>query len=151
MKVAFIYGSRLSSKLTKFFTGSTCYHVGFTDGDKFWDMNLLFRRRNWLGLYSIHDVILVECPVKITAEYLNYILDTSKDKYGVLDYLLFALRPIYHLFGQSTRNAGGKICSEMVADIMISQGWQKQFAEVPSPADLEVLIIGHRDAITLMQ
>lgn len=45
MQIAFVYGRQPSSTLTKFFTGSTCYHVGFTNGEHFWDMNLIRRRR----------------------------------------------------------------------------------------------------------
>ncbi|MDO8294374.1 MAG: hypothetical protein Q7T29_16150 [Gallionella sp.] len=41
-------------------------------------------------------------------------LDVDTATYGWQDYLLFALRPLYHLLGKSTRNAGGVICSEMV-------------------------------------
>lgn len=47
MQVVFVYGKPISSALTRFFTGSRCYHVGFTDGVKFWDMNLIRRRRLW--------------------------------------------------------------------------------------------------------
>jgi len=145
MKVAFIYGKQPSSTLTKFFTGSCCYHIGFTDGVKFWDMSLLRRRRLW-PLYPPGRVIVVPTPVPITAEYLDLMLDTAVERYGVLDYILFALRPLYHLVGKSTRNAGGVICSEMVANDLAFHGWPVRFAEVPSPADLEEAILGVRDA-----
>ena len=146
MKLVFIYGTRFSSKLTKLFTGSTCYHVGFTDGVRFWDMNLIRRRRLW-PLYPADHTIVVDCPANITADYLDHMLDTDDARYGVWDYLLFGLRPIYHLFGQSTRNAAGVICSEMVADDLIYKGWGKRFVSVPSPADLELAILGRKDAI----
>lgn len=148
MKVAFIYGKQPSSTLTKAFTGSTCYHVGFTDGVHFWDMNLIRRRRVWAGLYDPSKVILAECPVEVTRDYLEHMLETDDSTYGFADYLLFAARPVYHLFGQSTRNAGGKICSEMVGDDLIANGWPQRFAEVLSPADLELIILGRIDAIT---
>lgn len=147
MKIAFIYGKRPSSTLTKFFTGSTCYHVGFTDGVRFWDMNLIRRRRLW-PMYPEGRVILADCPAEISAEYLDHRLDTDDATYGWRDYLLFALRPFYHLIGKSTRNAGGTICSEMVADDLRANGWPVQFDEVPSPADLELVILGRKDAIT---
>ena len=105
MQLVFIYGDKLSSKLTKLFTGSTCYHVGFTDGVKFWDMNLIRRRRLW-PLYPVDRIIVTECPAPVTAEYLEHMLDTCDARYGVWDYLLFGLRPLYHLFGKSTRTAG---------------------------------------------
>lgn len=146
MKIVFIYGNRLPSVLTKAFTGSTCYHVGFTDGAHFWDMNLLRRRRLWPH-YPAERVILAECPVDVPADYLEHMLDIDDAAYGWRDYLLFMLRPLYHLFGKSTRNAGGVICSEMVADDLIAMGWPVRFPEVPSPADLELSILGRKDAI----
>lgn len=147
MKIAFIYGKQPSSMLTKLFTGSTCYHVGFTNGEHFWDMNLIRRRRLWAGLYPESHVILADCPVSVSVEYLERQLDTDDSTYGWRDYLLFALRPLYHLFGRSTRNAGGVICSEMVADDLEANGWTRVFQEVPSPADLEETVLGRRNAI----
>lgn len=148
MKLAFIYGNKPSSRLTKLFTGSTCYHVGFTDGIRFWDMNLIRRRRLW-PLYPESRVILADCPVPVSAEYLDHQLDTDEATYGVLDYLLFALRPLYHLFGQSTRNVEGLICSEMVANDLGANGWDVEFDEVPSPAGIELAVLGRMDAINV--
>lgn len=146
MQIAFIYGKPISSVLSKIFTGSTCYHVGFTDGVKFWDMNLIRRRRLW-PLYPPEHVILAACPIAITVDYLDHELDTDDATYGMVDYLLFGLRWFYHLVGRSTRNAGGVICSEMIANDMAANGWTVRFAEVPSPADLELAILGRKDAI----
>lgn len=146
MQLVFVYGNSISSKLTWFFTGSTCYHVGFTDGVHFWDMNLIRRRRLW-PMYPAERVIVVPTPVPVSAEYLDHQLDTDEARYGVVDYVLFGLRWLYHLVGKSTRNAGGVICSEMVANDLIANGWGERFAEVPSPADLELLILGRKDAI----
>lgn len=146
MQVVFIYGKPISSALTRFFTGSTCYHVGFTDGVKFWDMNKIRRRRLW-PQYPAERVIVVECPVPVSAEYLDHWLDTDEAEYGFVDYLLFGLRGIYHLFGQSTRNAGGVICSELVANDLMANGWAVRFDEVPAPADLELAMLGRKDAI----
>lgn len=147
VKIAFIYGKQLSSTLTQFFTGSSCYHVGFTDGEHFWDMNLIRRRRLW-PLYPEERVLLAECPVDVSAEHLDHMLDTDEATYGWLDYLLFALRPLYHLLGANTRNAGGKICSEQVTDDLQANGWVVRFDEVPAPADLELKIFGIKNAIS---
>ena len=143
MKLVFIYGDakNISADLTEFWTGSRCYHVGFTDGIHFWDMNLIRRRRLWPVYPPEKKVILIDCPAKVTIDYLEHQLDTSEEKYGWRDYLMFALRPIYHLFGKSTRNIGGTICSEMVANDMIACGWEHRFKEVPSPADLEKVLL----------
>lgn len=149
MKVAFVYGDRFNSRLTKLFTGTTCYHVGFTDGRHFWDMNLLRRRRVW-PLYPAECVRLVGAPATVTREYLESRLETDDRRYGWLDYLLFGLRWAYHLVGKSTRNMGGIICSEMVAEDLVENGWDgwdPEFEEVPSPGDLEAQLLGCRDAI----
>jgi hypothetical protein len=147
MKIVFIYGKPISSALTKFFTGSSCYHVGFTDDVKFWDMNLIRRRRLWPGLYPAERTIVVDCPVTITAEYLDHMLDTDSATYGFVDYLLFGLRWAYHLIGKSTRNAGGIVCSEMMTNDLQANAWSVRFPEVASPADLELVILGRKDAI----
>lgn len=146
MKLAFLYGKVPSSWLTRLFTGSTCYHVGFTDGEHFWDMHLIRRRRLWAGLYAPNHFLLADCPVEVTAKYLDHRLDTDDSTYGWVDYCLFALRPLAHLVGRSTRNAHGVICSEMVADDLARCGWPVRFAEVPSPGDLESAIFGFRNA-----
>lgn len=146
MKVVFVYGKKPSSILTKIFTDSTCYHVGFTDGVKFWDMHKIRRRREW-PLYEEGKFICIECPVNVTSTYLDYMLDVDNSEYGKIDYLLFALRPIYHFFGLSTRNFGGTICSEMVANDLRACGWNHYFLEVPSPADLELSLLGKVNAI----
>ncbi len=141
MKVVFVYGKQPSATLTRLFTGSTCYHVGFTDGQHFWDMNLIRRRRLWEGMYPPEHVRLIECPVDVTAEYLDHKLDTDESTYGWKDYALFALRPLYHLFGRSTRNLGGVICSELVCGDLNACGWSVKFEEVSSPADLERVLV----------
>ncbi len=139
MKIAFFFNKWPSSALTKFWTGSTCYHVAIVDEelDKMYDMNLIMRRRKWSEYAKSHEWKLVDTPVAISRVYLENLLDTDNNSYGWKDYLLFALRPIYHLFGKSTRNADGIICSELVANILTDNGWTTYFTEVPSPADLE--------------
>lgn len=146
MKLAFIYGKQPSSTLTKIFTGSTCYHVGFTNEVHFWDMNLIRRRRLW-STYANKQTVLIDTPVPITADYLDWKLDTDDSRYGVLDYMLFGMRPLFHLMGKSTINAGGIICSEMVIDDLKANGWHYTFKEVPSPADLELAIGGRKELI----
>lgn len=142
MKIAFIYSKeKLSGKLTKFFTGSYCYHTAWVDGDLMFDMHLIRRVRHWPHYDTSTPVILVDSPVPITREYLLDKLATDESTYGVLDYCRFALRPLYHLFGKSTPNAGGIICSEMVYNDLVANGWSISFNEVPSPADLEKAIL----------
>ena len=144
MKIAFVSNpNKLSGKLTKFFTGSYTYHVAFVDTDRgcMFDMNLIRRIRNWPYYGPETTVVLVDTPVPVSYEYLFEKLKTDENRYSRLDYLLFALRPIYHLFGKSTRNMGGLICSEMVANDLQANGWSVQFKEVPSPADLEKVLL----------
>ena len=138
IRVAFVFNAgKLSGILTRIFTGCSCYHVAFVDEERglMYDMNLLRRRRPWPH-YADERVIVLDAPVPVPRAYLEERLTRDDARYGVLDYCLFALRPLYHLVGKSTRNAGGTICSEMVASDLQANGWSAEFAEVPSPCQL---------------
>lgn len=143
MKIAFFYGKQPSSFLTRIFTGSECYHVAFVDepSGMLYDMNLLRRRRKWPDEYAGHNYKLADCPVEVSRNYLEDRLTDDSSLYGWQDYFLFALRPLYHLVGKSTRNVGGQICSEMICNDLQANGWAVKFEEVPSPADLERLLL----------
>jgi hypothetical protein len=69
---------KISSKLTQYFTGSPAYHIGFVDTErgKFYDMNLLFRRRRWPH-YPPETVKLYRCPVPLTADDLEDEVDLA--------------------------------------------------------------------------
>lgn len=141
MKIAIIFNrDKLSGKLTKFFTGEYAYHALWVDdaNGKAYDMHWIRRRRLWPE-YKPEQVVLFDSPCPITTEYLERELDTDTQWYGIRDYMLFALRPLFHLFGYSTINAGGVICSEMVNDDIWANGgntpWPLEVAP-PSPADL---------------
>ena len=142
MKIAFIYSDKkFSATLTQIFTGSRCYHVAWVDEERgrMVDMHLIRRQRLWPH-YDPANVKLVESPVPVSWEFLEQKLLTDDNTYGVLDYVMFALRPIYHLLGLSARNKGGVICSEMVYNDLVANGWPHRYREVPSPADLERLL-----------
>ena len=140
MKLAIIFNaSKFSGRLTKIFTGCHAYHVAWVDeaSGLMYDMHRLRRRRQW-PRYHDADVLLFEFP-SVTREYLERQLTADGSTYSWLDYLLFALRPVYHLFGRSTRNADGVICSEMVNIDLRACGvetpWD-EFMPPPSPCDL---------------
>lgn len=142
MKVAFIYHpTKFSATLTEFWTGSRCYHVAIVDEEMglMYDQHLIFRRRLWPH-YLPENVKLVDTPVSISREYIENKLSTDENTYGWKDYLLFSLRPLFHLLGKSTPNVGGVICSELVFNILRENGWDQTFPEVPSPADLEKVL-----------
>lgn len=141
MKAGFALNSKkVAGKLTKFFTGCYAYHAYWVDekNGKMYDMNLLRRRREWPHYDTNIEVILFDVP-EVTTEFLEHKLDTDTSTYGWKDYLLFSIRPIYHLFGKSTRNVNGIICSEMVNNDMWECGvktpW-KPSDPPPSPCDL---------------
>jgi hypothetical protein len=146
VKVAFFYDKQPQSTLTKWATGSTCYHVGFTDGEKLWDMNWQRRRRLW-STRAAGKFIVVDTPVNVPVWFLESALETDESKYGVWDYLSFGLRLV---FKRLRFNGKGLICSEMVANDLMACGWTPPagFPEVPSPADLEQALLGRRDAIS---
>lgn len=140
MKLVFVSNQqRLAGKLTKFFTGEYVYHCGWLDpkAELFYDMHLLRRRRKW-PRYTDAELFYYDFP-EVTAEYLEHQLTADGSTYGFRDYLLFALRPIYHLFGKSTINAGGQICSEMCNVDLLNSGVKTPYRAgdaPPSPADL---------------
>jgi hypothetical protein len=143
MKIAIIINtSNLSGRLTKFFTGCYAYHVAWVDEEAglMYDMNLLRRVRYWPH-YEHGSFKLFDQPEKsnVTREFLEKKLKVDENHYGVIDYLMFALRPFYHLIGKSTRNAGGKICSESLNDDIHECGgftpWHPN-DEPPSPCDI---------------
>lgn len=114
MKLGIVFNpNKFSGKLTKFWTGCYAYHVVWVDEERglMYDMNLLRRRRKWPH-YGEAEVLLFDFP-KVTQEFLEEKLSSDDSVYGWKDYLLFSLRPLYHLLGKNTRNAGGVICSEM--------------------------------------
>lgn len=117
MQLAVILNAqKLSGRLTRLFTGCSAYHVAWVDeaAGLMWDMHLLRRRRPWPH-YPDAQVLLFDVPA-VTRDHLEAQLTHDDSRYGVVDYLLFALRPLYHLLGRSTRNAGGVICSEMIVN-----------------------------------
>jgi hypothetical protein len=130
---------KMSGKLTRFFTGSPAYHIGFVDTEagKFYDQNLLFRRRLWPH-YADQHVKLYQCPVLLSRDDLEHQLDTRTDWYGVMDYLFFGLRK---LIPTATHSFKGAICSEVVDDILKAHGWKSPFENVPSPADFEGVLV----------
>lgn len=141
IQVAIIYSkTKLSGKLTKFWTNSYAYHCGFVDleNDTFYDMNRLPRKVYW-SAKKYKDYTLHHCALTISDCEHNLKLDSLNSRYGFLDYTLFALRPLFHFFGQSTRNLNGEICSEMLNNWL----WRKRaqatpfnpLDEPPSPAD----------------
>jgi hypothetical protein len=114
MKFALIYSTtKFNAKLTKFFTNSYAYHCGFYDqaSDTFYDMHWVPRKTSW-SERGYKEFTLHDCPLTLEQAEAFLKQDSLKIRYGWVDYLLFALRPFYHLVGKSTRNAEGWICSE---------------------------------------
>lgn len=138
MKLGFaLNDKKISGILTKFFTGCTAYHSFWHDDEFMYDMHLIRRRRKWPHYGSSTTVISFDVP-EVTREFLEEKLSTDDSVYGWRDYLLFALRPVYHLFGKSTRNAGGVICSEMTNIDMVESDIETPWpidSAPPSPCD----------------
>lgn len=95
MRLAVIFGGprKLSAWLTEIWTGCRAYHVAWVDeaAGQMWDMHLIRRRRTWPH-YPEDQVLLFEAPATVTREYLESKLESDDNRYGVLDYCLFALR-----------------------------------------------------------
>lgn len=135
-KLCVVFGNGILSNLTMFFTGSRAYHSYWKTDEHIYEMALQGVRRD-VHKYDGHEVVEFDFP-EVTTKYLEHSLTTDLHIYGWLDYLLFAVRPVYHLFGQSTRNQGGIICSEKCNDDLWNCGYKtpwKRHESPPSPAD----------------
>ena len=139
--VFFLEDKGIYGFLTRRFTGCSAGHVGFLcpDSGWFYDMYLMRRRRKW-PVGDTRKVVAFDAPVQVPEQYLiDKILDSGSEYYGFVDFLLFALRPLYRLLGRPVRNHNGIICSEMVNDDLIENGWPSFWQETsapPSPCDL---------------
>ena len=145
MKLVFVSNDKIAlGILAKIFTRKPIYHLGWRDGEHFYDMHLNRRRRYWSDVkerYDSEGSKLYEFNVpQVQKDYLEHMLSKKYNTYyGFLDYVLFGLRPIYHFFGLSTRNMHGEICSESVNRDLRYSGidtpWDLSKAP-PSPTDL---------------
>ena len=141
MKLAIILNDKkLSGLLTRIMTGCYAYHVAWVSDDTktMYDMHFQRRRRHW-PYYSKGQIMTFEFP-QVTQDFQEHKLTTDEAVYGVIDYCLFLLRPVYHLFGKSTRNVGGVICSEMTNSDLIECGVETPWpADAPPPSPCDIL------------
>lgn len=144
MKLAIIYNEhKFSGKLTKFFTGSYAYHCAWVDEEEelMYDMNLINRRRTWPHYSPPATWKLYDFP-EVTRDYLEHQLTFDDNSYGIIDYCMFLIRPLFHMVGKSTVNARGIICSEKINIDLWNCGIRTRFRmadEPPSPADIDKL------------
>jgi hypothetical protein len=141
--VFFLNTKSFKGKLMKAVTGCYSYHCGFLveDSQLFYDMFWMRRRRPWAEVVdqiSHDDSIfkIVDSPVEIPEPYFIDKILNGNTHYSLGDYARFGLRWFYHLFGKTTVNADGLICSEMVHCDLVEHNWHVTFKEVPSPCDL---------------
>lgn len=148
MKLVVLFNSdKLLGKLTKLFTGCYAYHTAWVSDKVMYDIHWTRRRRLWPGKYSSDTYLVFDFP-KVTQEYLEKKLTEDETKYSYLDYFLFCLRPFYHLFGYSTRNYNGMICSEMMNIDLRFCGYETPWDlkdPPPSPCDLYRWLIGDKN------
>ena len=142
MKLAvFSDSGSLLGKLCKFFTGCYAYHTAWVDEDLglIYDRSFLFRRREWPRIkHKKATVHLFDFP-NVTQAYLEEQLTKDGTRYGVVDFVLFAVRKFYHVIGRPTRNAGGKICSDEQNEHLRGCGYETPWPldlAPPSPCDL---------------
>lgn len=136
---------RLYTLALKLFSGSRIKHVGYLDvkSQMFHEMKETFVSVPWgprlaEALRDGDKIRIVDAPEYISPETTNalHIAAGNGIQYGVVDYILFAIRPIYRLIGKPVRNYGGWICSEIVYIALRIEGWAKTYVSVPSPGDL---------------
>ena len=154
IKIAAFYNGGFSSFLTKIFTGCGAHHIAFIFVyDSIEVINAQFviyemdvrRRARIIDKETLRkkiskgDIVLYDCPVEVSRQYLENETLYDSDRYGVIDYLLFVLNPIKKFLGLRIKNHQGMICSEMVNDDLIYNKWESPWhlnGEPPSPCDL---------------
>lgn len=102
-----------------------------------YDMYWVHRRRQW-PRYPVGQYLLFDFP-QVTRDYQEQKLTTDESEYGFIDYIKFSVRGLYHLFGKTTKNAGGVICSESVNNDLWACGVATPWpidAQPPSPCDI---------------
>jgi len=143
-EIVFVINKRIiNGKLTRFFTGCYCYHVGILIDDKFYDVSPFTGRR--VGKYEpTHykddEHIIFDSPVEINETLLIDKLENHNKLYGFIDYLFYLLKPIKRIFPNfKLFNPYGVICSEQVNNDIIDSNfvtpWPKN-EHPPSPCEM---------------
>jgi hypothetical protein len=150
--------TKKSAALAQAVTGLPAYHAALVDRarDVAWDMNLIARSFIW-SQYHQHDYRYwfnyYTPPVNMTAEWLDHLRMTDKDRYGVMDYAAWPLRKVAGLIGVEIPDFPGRVCSGKVVEWLSRVPTQQEravFGDVggwvppskwdilePSPADLD--------------
>lgn len=143
-KIVFVINKRIiNGKLTKFFTGCHCYHVGLLIDDKFYDVSPWTGRRvaDYKPTKYEHDEhFIVDSPVEINPEKLLHKIEHENVMYGFIDYFMFLFKPLRRIFPNFRMfNPHGEICSEQVNNDLIDAGWPspwKKDEHPPSPCEM---------------
>lgn len=150
VKIVFVINKRiLNGKLTKFFTGCYCYHVGILVDNLFYDV-APFKGRRVAEYnpehYEDDQHIIFDAPVYIPEWKLKINLN-DKVSYGYIDYVLFLFKPLTRIFPSfKLFNGKGLICSEQVNNDLIGAGWKSPFPRnehPPSPCTLLDYFLNH--------
>ena len=131
--------------LLKPLTGCYAYHCGFLskEDEYVYDMHFMRRRVPWSEIVNSRPKTIFEiydAPTEVPVSYLKERILNDNTVYGFRDYAMFGLRWLYHLFGKSTPNHDGLICSEQVYMDLGLNGWTQEFEEVPSPCALRSVL-----------
>lgn len=127
-KIVFVINKRIiNGKLTKFFTGCYCYHIGILINGKFYDVSPFKGRRvqdykpeNYKDDYHI----IFDSPVEISEAELIHKMEEHNKPYGFIDYIMFLFRPLNRIFPNFKMfNPYGVICSEQVNQDLYDAGW----------------------------
>lgn len=154
MKIAIFFSNALVAKLTKYFTGCYAYHIAFINErtGTIYEMDARRRMRK-MYLQTLDAKVakgrirLYDLPVMVNdvhfEDYLTSQTMFDPARYGVLDYLHFALRSFRRLVGLPLKNYAGEICSEMVNEDLITFGWESPWPKKgppPSPCHFYQLL-----------
>lgn len=139
--IVFSNKKKLAGILCNIFTGGPEHHIGFMINDNIYDM-FLMRRKTKLDHWKRRGqfIYIFDSPVEISEEYfVNKILNDNVE-YGFLDYIAFTYRWFFKiLLKKKLKDKSGLICSEMVNEDLIDNGFVTKFKKndfPPSPHDM---------------
>jgi len=126
-QIVFVINKRIfNGKLTRFFTGCYCYHVGILIDGNFYDIAPFKGRRVKKyepQHYENDEHIIFDSLVNIKEEMLIDKIINLNIHYGYLDYFLFLFKPLIRIFPKfKLINPRGEICSEQVNNDLFESG-----------------------------
>lgn len=132
--------NKVSNAITRFFTGSPVYHLGWLDVDRkvLYDFHFVRRSRPWPLPCKSSTFEFKDLP-GVTLEYIKDKTLEARLKPTFKDRVLFTLRFAYHLLGLSTRGVGGHTAASEANSDLLACGYNTPWLLVKPPLNPAVV------------